>query len=121
MDFMVTCHMCVCTGALRRLQGCDVQSCELDDIVQEQAESEGLKPQSPWQLFTDRSVRWQLVSVVVTSSAMQLCGNDSVRGARWGGQTGWAVGWEGGPLSRRICESQMWSHRVETSDMLSEG
>lgn len=66
-------------AALRRLQGCGVQSCELDDILQEQAETKGLKPQTPWQLFTERAVRWQLVSIVITSSAMQLCGNDSVR------------------------------------------
>lgn len=88
MDFIVIRHVCVCTWALRRLQGCDVQSCELDEMLQEQAETKGLKPQRPWQLLTDRSVRWQLVSIVITSSAMQLCGNDSVRGARWGGQTG---------------------------------
>lgn len=67
------------SSALRRLQGCGVQSCELDDILQEQAETKGLKPQTPWQLFTERAVRWQLVSIVITSSAMQLCGNDSVR------------------------------------------
>uniref|UniRef100_A0A674PFP8 Solute carrier family 2 member 11 n=1 Tax=Takifugu rubripes TaxID=31033 RepID=A0A674PFP8_TAKRU len=67
-----------CIKALRRLQGCSVQSCELDDILQEQAETKGLKPQTPWQLFTERAVRWQLVSIVITSSAMQLCGNDSI-------------------------------------------
>lgn len=103
MDAIVTCPVCVCTWALRRLQGCDVQSCELDEILQEQAEAKGLKPQRPWQLLTDRSVRWQLVSVVITSSAMQLCGNDSVRGAR---QTR-----RGCVLSRRI-----WEMDVEPQD-----
>lgn len=65
--------------ALRRLRGCDVLNCELDEILQEQAETRGMRPSRPWELFTDRSVRWQLISVMIISSAMQLCGNDSVR------------------------------------------
>lgn len=67
--------------ALRRLRGCDVQSCELDEILQEQAETKGMRPSRPWELFADRSVRWQLITVMIISSAMQLCGNDSVRRA----------------------------------------
>lgn len=65
--------------ALRRLRGCDVKNCELDEILQEQAETRGMRPSRPWELFTDRSVRWQLITVMIISSAMQLCGNDSVR------------------------------------------
>ncbi|KAM7402194.1 hypothetical protein PAMP_017458 [Pampus punctatissimus] len=67
-----------CINALRRLRGCEVQSSELDEILQEQAETKGMRPRRPWELFTDRSVRWQLISVMVISSAMQLCGNDSI-------------------------------------------
>ncbi|KAF6730896.1 Solute carrier family 2, facilitated glucose transporter member 11 [Oryzias melastigma] len=67
-----------CIDALRRLRGCEVQSSELDEILQEQAEIRGMRPSRPWDLFTDRSVRWQLISVIVISSAMQLCGNDSI-------------------------------------------
>lgn len=66
-------------SALRRLRGCEVQSSELDEILQEQAETKGMRASHPWELFTDRSVRWQLISVMIISSAMQLCGNDSVR------------------------------------------
>lgn len=66
-------------SALERLRGCEVQSSELDEILQEQAETKGMRPRRPWELFTDRSVRWQLISVIIISSAMQLCGNDSVR------------------------------------------
>ena len=66
---------------MRRLRGCEVLSGELDEILQEQAETKGMRPSRPWELFTDRSVRWQLITVMVISSAMQLCGNDSVRGA----------------------------------------
>uniref|UniRef100_A0A8C8DYW5 Solute carrier family 2, facilitated glucose transporter member 5 n=1 Tax=Oryzias sinensis TaxID=183150 RepID=A0A8C8DYW5_9TELE len=67
-----------CIDALRRLRGCEVQSSELDEILQEQAEIRGMKPSRPWELLSDRSVRWQLISVIVISSAMQLCGNDSI-------------------------------------------
>uniref|UniRef100_A0A3Q2YAW8 Solute carrier family 2, facilitated glucose transporter member 5 n=1 Tax=Hippocampus comes TaxID=109280 RepID=A0A3Q2YAW8_HIPCM len=67
-----------CISALRRLRGCEVQSSELAEILQEQAETKGMRPRRPWELFRDRSVRWQLVTVMVISSAMQLCGNDSI-------------------------------------------
>ncbi|XP_030585894.1 solute carrier family 2, facilitated glucose transporter member 11 [Archocentrus centrarchus] len=67
-----------CVNALRRLRGCEVQSSELDEILQEQAKTKGMRPSRPWELFTDRSVRWQLISVMIISSAMQLCGNDSI-------------------------------------------
>ncbi|MED6282978.1 hypothetical protein CHARACLAT_003993 [Characodon lateralis] len=67
-----------CIDALQRLRGCEVQSSELDEILQEQAETKGMRPRRPWELFTDRSVRWQLISVIIISSAMQLCGNDSI-------------------------------------------
>ncbi|XP_038551167.1 solute carrier family 2, facilitated glucose transporter member 11-like [Micropterus salmoides] len=67
-----------CINALRRLRGCEVQNSELDEILQEQVQTKGMRPSRPWELFTDRSVRWQLISVMVISSAMQLCGNDSI-------------------------------------------
>ncbi|XP_068171619.1 solute carrier family 2, facilitated glucose transporter member 11 isoform X2 [Antennarius striatus] len=67
-----------CINALRQLRGCEIQSSELDEILQEQVEAKGTRPSRPWELFSDRSVRWQLISVMVISSAMQLCGNDSI-------------------------------------------
>ncbi|KAF7664354.1 hypothetical protein LDENG_00180130 [Lucifuga dentata] len=67
-----------CMNALRRLHGHGVQNSELDEILQEQAETRGMKPRQPWELFFDRSMRWQLISVIIISTAMQLCGNDSI-------------------------------------------
>ncbi|KAK2862049.1 hypothetical protein Q5P01_001582 [Channa striata] len=67
-----------CINALRCLRGCEVQNSELNEILEEQAETKGTRPSRPWELFTDRSVRWQLISIIVISSAMQLCGNDSI-------------------------------------------
>ncbi|KAI2663738.1 Solute carrier family 2, facilitated glucose transporter member 11 [Labeo rohita] len=67
-----------CLTALRRLRGGEVQREELDEILQEQNETKGECAKQPWELLTDRSVRWQLITVVVLSCAMQLCGNDSI-------------------------------------------
>ncbi|CAL8254416.1 solute carrier family 2, facilitated glucose transporter member 11 isoform X1 [Gadus morhua] len=67
-----------CIKALRRLRGCEVQAGELDEMLQEQAQSSGVRPSRPWELLADRAHRWQLLSVIVISSAMQLCGNDSI-------------------------------------------
>uniref|UniRef100_A0A671N1Q7 Solute carrier family 2, facilitated glucose transporter member 5 n=1 Tax=Sinocyclocheilus anshuiensis TaxID=1608454 RepID=A0A671N1Q7_9TELE len=55
-----------------------VQREELDEILQEQNETKGERAKQLWELFTDRSVRWQLITVAVLSSVMQLCGNDSI-------------------------------------------
>uniref|UniRef100_A0AAY5E8M5 Solute carrier family 2, facilitated glucose transporter member 5 n=1 Tax=Electrophorus electricus TaxID=8005 RepID=A0AAY5E8M5_ELEEL len=67
-----------CLKALRLLRGCEVQRSELDEMLQEQAEVQGKRAQQPWELIADRSVRWQLISITIISSAMQLCGNDSI-------------------------------------------
>uniref|UniRef100_A0A6Q2Y8N2 Solute carrier family 2, facilitated glucose transporter member 5 n=1 Tax=Esox lucius TaxID=8010 RepID=A0A6Q2Y8N2_ESOLU len=67
-----------CINALQRLRGCEVQQSELDEILQEQTEAEGLRPSRPWELFGDQNVRWQVISIITISSAMQLCGNDSI-------------------------------------------
>uniref|UniRef100_A0A8C6ZB08 Solute carrier family 2, facilitated glucose transporter member 11-like n=1 Tax=Nothoprocta perdicaria TaxID=30464 RepID=A0A8C6ZB08_NOTPE len=71
-----------CISALQKLRGhCDL-SAELEEMLAEQAATHGQRPKKPWELFQDRAVRWQLLSIVVLSSAMQLCGNDSVRAPR---------------------------------------
>ncbi|KAK6483457.1 solute carrier family 2 [Huso huso] len=67
-----------CLKALRRLRGSLDLSAEMDEMLEEQAAVKGERSKRPWELFQDRSVRWQLITVVVLSSAMQLCGNDSM-------------------------------------------
>uniref|UniRef100_A0A8B9PZ71 Major facilitator superfamily (MFS) profile domain-containing protein n=1 Tax=Apteryx owenii TaxID=8824 RepID=A0A8B9PZ71_APTOW len=67
-----------CISALQKLRGhCDL-SAELEEMLAEQAATEGQRAKKPWELFQNPAVRWQLMSIVVLSSAMQLCGNDSV-------------------------------------------
>ncbi|RXM30616.1 Solute carrier family 2, facilitated glucose transporter member 11 [Acipenser ruthenus] len=67
-----------CLKALRRLRGSLDLSAEMDEMLEEQAAVKGERSKRPWELFQDRSVRWQLITVMVLSSAMQLCGNDSM-------------------------------------------
>ncbi|XP_075048309.1 solute carrier family 2, facilitated glucose transporter member 11-like, partial [Mixophyes fleayi] len=64
--------------ALQRLSGnCDCSSGKEETIV-EQATIEAESPKGLFDLVRDPSVRKQLLTVAVLSSAMQLCGNDSI-------------------------------------------
>ncbi|XP_010724846.2 solute carrier family 2, facilitated glucose transporter member 11-like, partial [Meleagris gallopavo] len=47
-------------------------------MLAEQAAAKGQRAKKPWELFRNPAVRWQLISIIVLSSAMQLCGNDSM-------------------------------------------
>lgn len=71
-----------CVRALRRLRGGEVPVEEMDEMLQEQQMSSGLNAEdsakTPWALFKDRNLRGQLRTVMVASSAMMLCGNDSI-------------------------------------------
>lgn len=66
-------------AALQKLRGTSELSAELEEMLAEQAAVKGQRAKNPWELFQNPALRWQLVSIVVLSSAMQLCGNDSVR------------------------------------------
>ncbi|KAJ7423368.1 hypothetical protein BTVI_09972 [Pitangus sulphuratus] len=66
-----------CISALQKLRGTSDLSAELEEMLAEQAAVKGQRAKNPWELFQNPSLRWQLVSIVVLSSAMQLCGNDS--------------------------------------------
>ncbi|XP_015676361.1 solute carrier family 2, facilitated glucose transporter member 11 [Protobothrops mucrosquamatus] len=67
-----------CISALRQLRGSSDLSIEMKEILAEQAALQGQAAKAPWELWSNRAVRWQLITVVVLSSAMQLCGNDSM-------------------------------------------
>ncbi|XP_072207005.1 solute carrier family 2, facilitated glucose transporter member 11-like isoform X6 [Excalfactoria chinensis] len=63
-----------CAKALKRLHGSSQYQREMEDIQRECFALDGEKPKKPWQLFTDRAVRWQLVTVVVMTMGQQLSG-----------------------------------------------
>ncbi|KAJ7309655.1 hypothetical protein JRQ81_007713 [Phrynocephalus forsythii] len=67
-----------CLLALRKLRGHGDVSVEMKELLAEQAAIRGKTPAAPWALLWNPAVRWQLLSIVVLSSAMQLCGNDSM-------------------------------------------
>ncbi|RMC06023.1 hypothetical protein DUI87_17568 [Hirundo rustica rustica] len=66
-----------CISALQKLRGTSDLSAELEEMLAEQAAVKGQRAKNPWELFQNPALRWQVLSIVVLSSAMQLCGNDS--------------------------------------------
>lgn len=75
-----------CIQALGRLRGGEAPVSEVEEMLQEQLQqqSAALKSGSatfartPWSLFKDPNLRSQLRTVMAASSAMMLCGNDSI-------------------------------------------
>ncbi|XP_075372570.1 solute carrier family 2, facilitated glucose transporter member 11-like isoform X3 [Mycteria americana] len=68
-----------CAKALKRFHGSseDYQR-EMEDIQRECFALHGEKPKKPWQLFTDRGVRWQLITVIVMTMGQQLSGINAI-------------------------------------------
>uniref|UniRef100_A0A3Q0STF8 Solute carrier family 2, facilitated glucose transporter member 5 n=1 Tax=Amphilophus citrinellus TaxID=61819 RepID=A0A3Q0STF8_AMPCI len=73
-----------CVQALGRLRGGEAPVLEMEELLQEQqmsvAINSGSAPSAKtlWSLFKDRDLRSQLRTVMTASSAMMLCGNDSI-------------------------------------------
>ncbi|XP_064025005.1 solute carrier family 2, facilitated glucose transporter member 11-like isoform X2 [Pogoniulus pusillus] len=51
---------------------------EMEDIQRERFALDGEKPRKPWQLFSDRGVRWQLITVIVMTMGQQLSGINAI-------------------------------------------
>lgn len=67
-----------CGQALKRLRACSVFTEEMEEILQERAGAGDAHAKTLWELIRDRSLRRQLCIVMAASSAMMLCGNDSI-------------------------------------------
>uniref|UniRef100_H3AQ06 Solute carrier family 2, facilitated glucose transporter member 5 n=1 Tax=Latimeria chalumnae TaxID=7897 RepID=H3AQ06_LATCH len=67
-----------CMKAIQRLWGAGDYQEEMDDMLAEQAAFGREKPKSIWELFTDQSVRWQTITLVVIYVFMQLCGVNTI-------------------------------------------
>lgn len=73
-----------CLQALGRLRGGEAPVLEMEELLQEQQMSAAINSgatssaKTPWALFKDRNLRSQLKTVMAASSAMMLCGNDSI-------------------------------------------
>lgn len=64
--------------ALRLLHG-DACDQEWDNIKEERNNAAGVQAKRPWELFTDRTVRWQLLTIILLNTAQQLNGINAVR------------------------------------------
>ncbi|XP_057262147.1 solute carrier family 2, facilitated glucose transporter member 11-like isoform X1 [Pezoporus wallicus] len=67
-----------CVKALKRFHGSSEYGREMEDIQQESFALDGEKAKKPWQLFTDRAVRWQLITVIVMNMGQQLSGINAI-------------------------------------------
>ncbi|XP_033988369.1 solute carrier family 2, facilitated glucose transporter member 11-like [Trematomus bernacchii] len=74
-----------CVKALGRLRGGVAPILEVEEMLEEQEQQKSAALNSgssanktPWTLFKDAGLRSQLRTVMVASSAMMLCGNDSI-------------------------------------------
>uniref|UniRef100_A0A9L0IT50 Solute carrier family 2 member 11 n=1 Tax=Equus asinus TaxID=9793 RepID=A0A9L0IT50_EQUAS len=67
------------SAALQRLRGPADVAGELAELEQERAACRDRRARRPWELFRERALRRQVASLVVLGSAMELCGNDTVR------------------------------------------
>ena len=74
----VWCFLCL-SAALKRLHGTDNFDSELEDMERERVSAGGVKARKPWELFSDRSLRWQLLSIIIINCAQQLNGINAVR------------------------------------------
>lgn len=67
-----------CKKALKQLHGSDGCDRERKDIEKEKISSVGFQSKKPWELFTDRSVRWQLLTIILLNAAQQLNGINAI-------------------------------------------
>ncbi|XP_056135434.1 solute carrier family 2, facilitated glucose transporter member 11b [Lampris incognitus] len=67
-----------CTKALEQLHGLDKCGGEREDMERERNAMVGVRAKKPWELFTDRSLRWQLLTIVLLNSAQQLNGINAI-------------------------------------------
>ncbi|NXL35927.1 GTR11 protein, partial [Glaucidium brasilianum] len=67
-----------CAKALKRFHGSSEYGREMEDIQRERSALDGEEPKKPWQLFSDRGVRWQLITVIVMTMGQQLSGINAI-------------------------------------------
>lgn len=66
------------SAALKQLHGIASYDGEWEDIEKERNNLVGFKAKKPWELFTDRKIRLQLLTVMLLNMAQQLNGINAV-------------------------------------------
>lgn len=64
--------------ALHRLWGNKDYSREVEEMLQEKANVESIRSHSVLELVQNRALRWQLLSIIVIFTTLQLCGINAV-------------------------------------------
>lgn len=70
--------LCHTPLALRRLWGKKDYSREVEEMLEEKAALERVRSHSVVELIQNRTVRWQLLTITVTFTTLQLCGINAV-------------------------------------------
>lgn len=93
--------VCSRPAALQRLRGWEDVDREMEEIRQEDEAEKAAGFISVVKLFQMRSLRWQLISVIILMGGQQLSGVNAVRGGPGGGSPGGgpAVAWPSPPAS----------------------
>ncbi|XP_041855702.1 solute carrier family 2, facilitated glucose transporter member 11-like [Melanotaenia boesemani] len=63
-----------CKIALDQLHGVAASDGAMEDIQREKNNLVGFKAKKPWELFADRSLRWQVLTIILLNAAQQLNG-----------------------------------------------
>uniref|UniRef100_H3BDJ3 Solute carrier family 2 member 11b n=1 Tax=Latimeria chalumnae TaxID=7897 RepID=H3BDJ3_LATCH len=67
-----------CVKALKHFHGTSNYHIEMDDIQKEQITLQGEKPKKFWQLFTDQTVKWQLITIIIMNMGQQFSGINAI-------------------------------------------
>ncbi|KAK2837317.1 hypothetical protein Q5P01_014529 [Channa striata] len=67
-----------CKKALKQLHGTAYCDGEQEDIEKEKNNLVGVQAKKPWELLADRSVRWQLLTIILLNAAQQLNGINAI-------------------------------------------
>lgn len=70
--------LCRALLALRRLWGNRDHSVDMEEMLEQHAAAEKVHSHSVMELFRNQSFRWQLLTIGVTFTALQLCGMNAV-------------------------------------------
>ncbi|KAJ8005933.1 hypothetical protein DPEC_G00123030 [Dallia pectoralis] len=67
-----------CKKAMQQLHGMNNFDLEMEDMERERVSALGIKPKKPWELFMDRSLRWQVLTIILINAAQQLNGINAI-------------------------------------------
>lgn len=70
--------LCHPPQAIRRLWGNKDYSVEVEEMLEEYAALQGVHYHTIMELIRNQTVRWQLLTVIVASLSLQLCGINAV-------------------------------------------